>query len=602
MTELFIDGQPVILPKNFSIKVIHENPFIKKNGEYTYDLTLSLLNPINAKVYKHIDRANNNVKITKRNAILVSDNIVFLNGTEIILDHSDTDVKIQLASGNSELNYIAGLDKKIRDLDLGTVDINIDKARQSLLGDYRQFKYCCPGIFFGSDDTIIEHRANYWNLFTNPLEASLMPGNTHGVIAQPYLMYYIEKIPEALGYKIAFNALLENDLFCKIYIANPVFESLRFCDLLPDWTVLEFIEEVEKFFNVIFLVNQGDKTVSIHHPYNYLSSAAETYIDSHDILDKYNCSSEENEELYFTTKNNFRYAFSNNDYFKRVSIPKEVFEKAYIINYDTLQKLYEDLKANESKFKSQYFQTMAIFYAKDVDSYYILMESITSDVNNNKISYMILAPINIFCDVDSGEENTVEFKITPVRIFPSHPGGSNAGFPYISVPEPPEELDYNTDFGDLILDGVPDTDKSSKAKNIEIAIYYGVHSILKIIGWDRYPQDNFKNVWVFTDYLPPVNYENPYHFPNFYFIEKRDASNYTLRLTGEYSILKETHQRVENIDLSESWNFKFLFKNVLNVRNIFNIQHKKFLCKQLEYDITSKGVSPVVNGEFFPFI
>ena len=354
MTELFIDGYPIVLPNDFNLKIIHENPIIKKNGEYTYDLTLSLLNPINAGIYKHIGRVNNNVKIEKRKAVLVSDNIVFLNGTEIILEHSDTDVKIQLVSGNSELNFFVGSDKKIRDLDLGTIDIDINKARQSLLGDYRQFKYCCPAIYFGSDDTSIEYRANSWNLFTNTEDAELRSENTHGVIAQPYLMYYIEKIPEALGYKIDFNVLLENDLFCKIYIANPL-ASLKYCDLLPDWTVLEFIEEIEKFFNVIFLVNQRDKTVSIHHPYNYLMNADETCIQSRDILDSYSCSSEENDELYFTVNNNFRYDFPSDSYFKRMSIPKEVFEKAYIIHYKTQQELYEALKANPSNFKTKYY-------------------------------------------------------------------------------------------------------------------------------------------------------------------------------------------------------------------------------------------------------
>lgn len=244
---------------------------------------------------------------------------------------------------------------------------------------------------------------------------------------------------------------------------------------------------------------------------------------------------------------------------------------------------------------------MAVFYAADVDSYYMLKEAITEDVSHNIIKWMILTPINMFCDMDNGEENTVDFKITPARIFPSSPGGSNAGFPYVSVSSPPEELDDNTDFEDLILDGLPDTDEGSKAKNIEIAIYYGVYPILRIIGWERYPEDHYMGVWVFTDYLPPVDYDDPYHFPEYYFFKKRDNDNLTLRLTGEHSILKETHPRVENLDISELWQFKFLFRNILDVRNIFNIQYKKFICKQLEYDITTQGISPIVNGKFYSY-
>jgi len=589
MTELFIDGHPVILPKDFNIKIIYENPIIRKNGAYTYDLILSLLNPTNSKIYKHLDRINNNVQIESRSAVLVSDNIVFLNGTEIILEHTDTDVKIQLVSGNSELNFFVGSDKRIRDLDLGTIDINVDKARQSLFGDYRQFKYCCPPILWGEDGDV-NGRANYWYLTQNMETAGLNP--SYGVIAQPYLMYYIEEIPKALGYKIDFNVLLKNDLFCKIYVPNPL-DSLKYCDLLPDWTVLEFIEEIERFFNVVFIVNQRDKTVSIYHPYDYFLNADKIYMPSKDILDSYNCSSEDNDELYFTVKNNFRYAFPNNNYFKRMSIPEEIFQMAYLIEYDTLQELYEDLKANELEFKSKYFQTMAVFYAKNVDSHYILKESF--DLIQ---PIMVLVPINIFRDANNGVENTVEFKITPAKIHPAVFG--NAGFPYVSVSAPPEELDDNTNFDDLILDGLPDTDKSSKAENIEIAIYYGVYSQERITGFKRWEED-LMYPWVFTDYLPPVDFDNPYHFPEFYFIEKRDNDNFTLRLTGKHSILNETHPRVKNLNISESWYFKFLFKNILNVRNIFNIQYKKFICQQLEYDITAQGISPIVGGKFYSY-
>ena len=50
MTELFIDRQPVILPEDFSLEVIQENPFFTKNGKYTYELKLSLQNEQNAKL------------------------------------------------------------------------------------------------------------------------------------------------------------------------------------------------------------------------------------------------------------------------------------------------------------------------------------------------------------------------------------------------------------------------------------------------------------------------------------------------------------------------------------------------------------------------
>ena len=78
MTELFINGVSVVLPKDFSVQVKRENSFVTKNGEYTYDITLPLTNPINAELYKNINRLNNLQRLeTKRSAVLVADNRVY---------------------------------------------------------------------------------------------------------------------------------------------------------------------------------------------------------------------------------------------------------------------------------------------------------------------------------------------------------------------------------------------------------------------------------------------------------------------------------------------------------------------------------------------
>jgi hypothetical protein len=117
MTELFIDRQPVVLPKDFSFRIIAENPFLIKNGADTTKLALSLPNPENAKIYRHYSRTNSRLEIAAiRTAILIADSDVLLNGTEIISEITDTEVKIQPVSGESELNYFTGGDRKLNSL------------------------------------------------------------------------------------------------------------------------------------------------------------------------------------------------------------------------------------------------------------------------------------------------------------------------------------------------------------------------------------------------------------------------------------------------------------------------------------------------------
>ena len=135
MTELIIDGIQAVLPKDFTIQVKRENPLITKNGEYTYEITLQLTNPTNAELYKHLNRLNSTQEVaTKRPAILLADNRVYCNGTEIITGWTDDTVSIQIASGNSELNYFIGSDLQIEFLKMRSTVPGFDGGEASEIG------------------------------------------------------------------------------------------------------------------------------------------------------------------------------------------------------------------------------------------------------------------------------------------------------------------------------------------------------------------------------------------------------------------------------------------------------------------------------------
>src|SRR5690554_4093213 len=119
MTQLYIDGQEVVLPVDFSCKSISENPIFTKSGDYTLNITLSLLNPVNSKIFKHVNRINSLSRFENRTAILVSDNDVIIKGKEVVLQFTNISVDIQIVAGNSSLNYLIGNNLNLRDLDLG---------------------------------------------------------------------------------------------------------------------------------------------------------------------------------------------------------------------------------------------------------------------------------------------------------------------------------------------------------------------------------------------------------------------------------------------------------------------------------------------------
>ena len=167
MTELIIDGVSAVLSKDFSIQVKRENPLFTKNGEYTYDITLPLDNPTNAELYKHLNRLNSTQPVsTDRRAVLVADNRVYCNGTEVITGWTEDTVSIQIASGNSELNWVIGADLQISFLDGMPVTPALTASQIMDITEsvYPDVQFNLPPVYDRTNDTVIN---GYWVDYRN---------------------------------------------------------------------------------------------------------------------------------------------------------------------------------------------------------------------------------------------------------------------------------------------------------------------------------------------------------------------------------------------------------------------------------------------------
>ena len=202
MVSLYIDGTPVVLPSDFATEIKIENSFFTKNGEYTYDFKLPLNNPTNAALYAHLHRLNNVSEIKeKRQAVLIADNRCYNNGTEIITDWTDDSVSIQLASGNSELNYLIGANLQVSFLNMGTAELTDESGRvayytQSLQKSYPGFDYVAAPV--STPAGIL----NEWRFGKTTSGYSLRLADGTIRIVQPYLCAIVRRMLNALGYTI----------------------------------------------------------------------------------------------------------------------------------------------------------------------------------------------------------------------------------------------------------------------------------------------------------------------------------------------------------------------------------------------------------------
>ena len=251
MTELYIDGIAAVLPRDFSIQVKRENPLFTKNGEYTYDITLQLSNPTNAALYSHLNRLNTTGWPTeKRKAILIADNRVYCNGTEVITAWTDDSVSIQVASGNSELNYIAGGGTTLGELDMIQTTPTAGTWQEHVEKTFPEVEWCLPVVVDEEGGEVCNAvRFDFYPVFpvtvTRPVEgATLRP--------QPFLCAFIRSLFTALGYRLVHNSL-EDTEFRLLYMLNT--KSDDWAEMFAGWKVVDFLDAVEKLFNGTFVID-----------------------------------------------------------------------------------------------------------------------------------------------------------------------------------------------------------------------------------------------------------------------------------------------------------------------------------------------------------
>jgi hypothetical protein len=588
MTELYINGQSVILPANVEFSVVEDNPFLTKSGEYSLDLELSLQNPVNAKIFKHIGRFHQQGDPDTFSAILIADNLIRMRGTAVVLSHTDTRVKIQLLSGNSDLNYFIGSDKKIEDLDLGTeAAITESQALASLTKKYPESNYVCAPVFIIDDSSAF----NYY-IFENQNE------HISNIAMMPYLLCYIQKIIQALGYSIEENHLLEDEVLCRLYIPNSK-KTLQYNEILSDWTVQDFLIEIEKFCNVVFVIDKEKSSVRIVRFYNFDKNNGKIYIDK--VIDEYEEEYDTENEIDTVNYEQVGYALPDDNYYNYKRLSDYVLENVSIENYTTMTDLFAAVYPSPEQYnkaKIYYVEKHILFGFREIesDNYYVIR-----DLGSN-IYFPMRA--NEFRDAGDKKGNTIELKIIPAKMSAY---GFDVGSDSIILQVPLTNLIEQEESGetpgviDFIESGKNDNE-NSKSDTIPVAIFLG--KIKKGCPWSQvdtwfvesysenfvYPSEYDNVAW---DQLLPGDKEE---------LIKRvlEYQKFTLRLSGQYGLFNTNYSLNKNISSKVIRKISFVPKGKISPQNTFVIKNKEFICISLETKFNNRGALPVVEGTFYP--
>lgn len=589
MTELCIDGVQVVLPKEMSATVKRENPLFTKNGEYTYEITLQLTNPVNAKLYEHLNRLNSVKELkTKRKALLIADNRRYCDGTEIVTAWTEKTVTIQIASGNSELNYLIGGDMQITVLNMGNADLTDPK--QYIEKKYPDVEFCLPPCVMNNGEaingwsvlTIMSQKEGYSKAFPKVM------GVTDAYLsfyAQPYLCSYLKKMMKAIGYELVENQL-ETSEWSTAYLPQNGHPT-EYAQMFPGWSINDFVTEVEKLFNVQLFVNSKKHTVSLLFKNSYYAGQQQVSVGH--VEDTYEC--EESDEDVDVSKSDITLNAPDSTYYKRHHLDEKIISAATKTDLASEREIRNYISDKGYDAVKNY-----MFFDLNKKRYYIAKPATAAE-----IPYM---EVNMFGDIlkndSSGEE--VELKMIPADYKDYSPGGpsdkvegrfsawtTDTELTKTTVPllngEPVIETTQKGLYDKITGEEESSTEGSS---SLYVSFYQGMK---ELAVWPKVLKDDF-------DALEDGPFDPQFIQYPFPFNVNDEADCYgNLRISYMNKML---YEGVYEIDLSKATKITSYDVNVYDPRFVFEIRNKRYVCKEIEYTLTPEGRNKAWTGTFYP--
>lgn len=610
MTELFVNNEQVVLPDNFSTEIIEGNPFINPIGETSLDITVSLLEPWNAYIFGYLQRSNAKRDVSQALPCKLVVNTREHHGRCIVLEFSDEEVKIQLVFRNSIFTYAINEEMRLRDLNLGTAVIPSNIIGNLILTypetDFQLLMVMDPDItyklFSGMNmvDGDLLNRYTYVHDQVNN-KYILAYGhdgesiNINGMFAigdltikkelyspQPYLAAIVRRVIEALGFQIGENEIVTRSTWKNAIIVNNA-TSLKYSDMLPDWTVKKFIEQVQIWQNCRFIYNPASGVVDIR--YNHLNTqyAPLTYLQ---VLDDFTGVSEETDPI-MNRQRNIDYNLPQTDVYKYTKLG-DIADKFSNISTSagTLQELINSMMINGRPDWIYLYENAKLIMREGVpafvDEYRMLRNNLSTEGADETL------------DIVPAEMKLIKFYVR------DRMSNANTSWIYLMVPVVRNSVILNTwindelknvSVNDAINDSSLVSEETGTSDVMQIIMYMGhrqttLRGSVTNLVFDGMPE-------AYTRLVSDIYPEGSFH----HIIASDPEVQNTLSLQFLHEHL---YSQEAEINTSKLYRFRFFTPlQELDITDTFVINGEHYRAFQFNKTVNSDGMEEVIEGEFF---
>ncbi len=586
---IYIEGHPADLKKGTSVEYISENRLFSDSDGYTLSITFPLAGSArNTAIFGNINRPDVAAGKVIFDAEIRDANLI-RSGCLVITEISDSEVKAQFLDGRSEQNFDDTFDNLyINEMDLGS-PASTDPAAVSVAKawDHTADAVALPWVSDASG--MIQNEA------THSEGSYSWHEDTKGLSWMPYLHHITTKICTAAGYSVDLGSWLTDDRYRYILICNTlpwVWDQPEYAAALPHWTVEDYLRKLELFLSGEFEIDHRLKKITFRFSHEILDSIPPVSINpidggySEDIsATDPQCEYRETRNIGYKEQSVEKWKFWNCHWFIGLSAP-------ITVRYDTIRALVDDnfkLRTWDGTSSGRGTNRVKLLYAADVDTYFVCKTVDRRETGNPsgqgpKYSYKCeLQPVNIFApriNDQSRDADIEEIDIIPVNIdYTDHDHGRLPFLPFSGdssgdsgdVPDLDHDIFLQTRPAQYIIAG----EKGSASEYYD-SIYVGYYKGEK----DPFPVPHVEDVRLSDDWT------------------QIHTSQFSFRLTGKRN---DPHRMARfNIDNTRKVTFKFLSDHIPDVRALFHIHGKRYVCEKITANITEHGLSAMMKGTFYP--
>ncbi|MBP3590153.1 MAG: hypothetical protein J6J61_06215, partial [Muribaculaceae bacterium] len=584
---------------------VSENRLFSGSDGYTLTITFPLKGcPENIAIFGHINRAD----VAAKKVIFdceIRDKGFYKFGSITITEISEAEVKTQFLEGRSEQNFDKTFDKVyINELDLGAPATTYKSGITPANAWYPEYSGCkyvaLPWVndYSGNIQNKAEHIVDDAVQNRSHYEWS---EDTTGLSWQPYLLYITKKICEAVGYAADFSKWEEVEEYKYLLICNTLPHAWympAFANALPHWTVEEYFEKLELFLGGEFDFDHRGKRITF--AFTQATLAAKRPVCLEDVVEEHSTEVKvDDDRCEYLESKNLVYKDCDHEMWKFYSC--DWFIKGWqnrVVRYNSMREL---LDANRSyrTWNGQHHrggQIDKLLYAADCDAYFVIRPVSRQQVVEwrGNIIYVYyrykcrLQPVNLFGGrIVSEDEDAeqVEIEFVPAWVDDTEDKYGRVLFLYFSGYDEDtnttSENDKDHPFQKTHTVSSLEAGEKEKKSEYYDCIYIGWYDGSNYYQGGRLPYPNVENI-VIADDWSNFNY-----------------AHFSLRINDRQI---RRGQIIHNIEPKMKTTFKFIADNIPDVRSVFLIRGKRYVCEKMTATFTENGMSQLIKGVFYPIV